>query len=94
MIDLRYAAIVNESGCQTSVRPLGPSSSHPHRLSTSSTSSREARMASETNISPERQLNLEIFVSELKRSLAFWQSIGFTLVRSDEHFALLRTVIT
>jgi catechol 2,3-dioxygenase-like lactoylglutathione lyase family enzyme len=36
------------------------------------------------------QLINELFVEDLQRSLAFYTSLGFTISRSDDHFAVLR----
>ena len=41
------------------------------------------------HVPPERQLVLEISVTNINRSIAFYQSLGFTLIRSEEHFAAL-----
>jgi catechol 2,3-dioxygenase-like lactoylglutathione lyase family enzyme len=35
------------------------------------------------------QLINELFVEDLQRSLAFYTAIGFTIERSDDHFAVL-----
>jgi len=41
------------------------------------------------HVPPTRQLVLEISVRDIQRSIAFYQSLGFTLIRSEEHFAEL-----
>ncbi len=40
-----------------------------------------------TYVPSTRQLVLEVSVRDLKRSLAFYQSLGFRLIRSEDHFA-------
>ncbi len=36
------------------------------------------------------QLAVEIYVSNLKRSLAFYKALGFSIERSDDTFAVVR----
>ena len=35
------------------------------------------------------QLVVELFVRDLRRSLIFYQALGFDVVRADDHFAML-----
>ena len=42
------------------------------------------------NIERSSQLINELFVEDLQRSLHFYTTLGFTISRSDEHFAVLR----
>jgi hypothetical protein len=40
-----------------------------------------------SGIPPERQLVLEITVTNILRSTAFYRSMGFSLIRAEERFA-------
>lgn len=42
------------------------------------------------HLRPEEQLVLELFVRDLKASLAFYTRLGFAIERSDDSFAVLR----
>ena len=47
-------------------------------------------MADSPYVSVDRQLVPEFYVRDIERSLVFYQSLGFELVRRDDHFAVLR----
>jgi len=40
-------------------------------------------------VPPERQLVIEVTVSNILRSTTFYRTLGFTLIRAEEHFAEL-----
>jgi catechol 2,3-dioxygenase-like lactoylglutathione lyase family enzyme len=44
----------------------------------------------ESHVPPERQLVVEVTVSNIVRSTAFYRTLGFELLRAEEHFAELR----
>ena len=41
------------------------------------------------HVPPERQLVVEVTVSNILRSTAFYRTLGFSLIRAEEHFAEL-----
>jgi catechol 2,3-dioxygenase-like lactoylglutathione lyase family enzyme len=43
-----------------------------------------------SDLSPEPQLVLEIYVQDIKRSIEFFRDFGFELVRDDGNFAVLQ----